>query len=133
MQITTLEQALVRIAELEAELATRPKRRAPRKPAQPQCQYCGDVKEAKTTFLGLPLCTEWKKCASRIRRNRDTGRYVAFAYDRRYRTERAGERWVARFEGEAIGFADTQGNARALAYADWKNQQVAEKELGVAA
>jgi hypothetical protein len=72
----TLEEALTRIAELEAQLSARPAPRK-RKASQPECQYCGDSSHEKVTFRGLPLCSEWKPCASRIRRNHSKGIILA--------------------------------------------------------
>ena len=70
--VDTIESLCARVAELEAQLAAAPVRRT-RKPAQPECQYCGDVKADKVSFMGLALCAEWRPCASRIRSNQRKG------------------------------------------------------------
>lgn len=126
-----LDAALLRIAQLENELANRPKKRAASSrtkvatgPDLSGCQYCGDIKTEKGIFLGLPMCAgagyEWKKCASRIRRNTVNGiASVAYAYDLRYRVRKEDDRYVARFNGEVIAIADTQSEARALAHRHW--------------
>lgn len=114
-----LREALARIAQLEDELASRPAKRAVRAKAAPgpACQYCGDTKSDKQEFLGLPLCRDWRPCASRIRRNTNAGRAVAYAYDPRVKVaqvERDGE-WFAWFDGECLGSSRDRGAARRIA------------------
>lgn len=101
-----------RIAELEAQLAA--KARKPRRVVGDQCQYCGDAKTDKRDFLGLPMCADWKPCASRMRRAKGVPGY---AWDRRYTVKREeGTRWVARFNGEFLAGSEDRGAMRRLAY-----------------
>lgn len=116
---TLLHAALARVNELEADLATRPKKRAPARPTTDACQYCGDTKTEKVLFLGLPMCNgddyEWTKCASRMRRAKGVPGY---AWDRRYSVTHTGrdEPWVARFNGEVIGISPDRGEMRRVAF-----------------
>jgi hypothetical protein len=99
--------------------ASKPRATRTPKAATEPCQYCGDIKVDKVTAPhGLPICQEWRTCASRIRRNAKAGNVNAYAYDRRYITRPDhtpdGKRWACRFDGEVIAIAATQSEARAL-------------------
>jgi hypothetical protein len=115
------DQLRARVAELESKLAV--KARKPRRVAGDPCQYCGDSKTDKITFLGLPMCSDWKPCAGRMRRAKGIPGY---AWDRCYSvTQQSGKNapWVARFNGEVIGIGPDRGAMRRLAY-DHRNNAV---------
>lgn len=119
-----LDQAKARIAELEMVLAAAERKRKPRRSPTAECQHCGDVKESKSVYIGLPCCSDGKACGRRMRCKGASIPNFSRLTGNPYRSVKRDDRWAATWNGELIGIADTQAGARRIGW----DRMVTERE-----